>query len=109
VRCGPSPNEIGTGAVISTTFSGAGGRPAASSASLMFIASNHIRRKSQQESPAIADGASTRNDASAYLRVAHIYMLISMPTGTSTIFGAFQAIWALPFIETGRKNSAFSH
>jgi hypothetical protein len=59
----------------------------------MFIASNHIRRRSQQESPAIADGASTRNDASAYLRVAHIYMLISMPTGTSTIFGAFQAIW----------------
>ena len=59
--------------------------------------------KSQQESPTIADGASTRNDASAYLRVAHIYMLISMPTGTSKIFGAFQAIWALPFFETGRK------
>ena len=53
---------------------------------------NH-QTKSQQESPAIADGASTRNDASAYLRVAHIYMLISMPTGTSTILGAFQAIW----------------
>jgi hypothetical protein len=30
--------------------------------------------------------------ATAYLRVAHIYMLISMPTDTSTIFGAFQAI-----------------
>ena len=30
--------------------------------------------------------------ATAYLRAAHIYMLISMPTGTSTIFGAFQAI-----------------
>jgi hypothetical protein len=26
------------------------------------------------------------------LRAAHAYMLISMPTGTSTIFGAFQAI-----------------
>src|SRR3954464_9071988 len=37
----------------------------------------------------------------AYLRVAHIYILISMPTGTSTIFGAFQAIW-LSFFETGR-------
>ena len=36
--------------------------------------------------------------ATAYLRVAHIYMLISMPTGTSTIFGAFQAIW-LSFLE----------
>ena len=27
-----------------------------------------------------------------YLRAAQAYMLISMPTGTSTIFGAFQAI-----------------
>jgi hypothetical protein len=30
-----------------------------------------------------------------YLRVALTYMLISMPHGTSTIFGAFQAILAL--------------
>jgi hypothetical protein len=28
-----------------------------------------------------------------YLRAAHAYMLISIPTGTSTILGAFQAIW----------------
>jgi len=28
----------------------------------------------------------------AYLRAAQAYMLISMPTDTSTIFGAFQAI-----------------
>jgi hypothetical protein len=27
-----------------------------------------------------------------YLRAAQAYMLISMPTGTSTIFGVFQAI-----------------
>jgi hypothetical protein len=27
-----------------------------------------------------------------YLRAAQAYMLISMPTGTSTIFGAFQVI-----------------
>jgi hypothetical protein len=40
----------------------------------------------------------------AYLRAAQAYMLISMPTGTSTIFGVFQAILfssglaaALPF------------
>jgi hypothetical protein len=32
---------------------------------------------------------------SAYLRAAQAYMLISMPTGTSTIFGVFQAILAL--------------
>ena len=49
-----------------------------------------------RKSPAIADGAFNRSDAAAYLRVAHIYMLISMPTDTSTTFGAFQAIWALP-------------
>src|SRR5271168_5235927 len=29
----------------------------------------------------------------SYLRAAHAYMLISMPTGTSTIFGVFQVIW----------------
>ena len=51
------------------------------------------RGTSQQKSPGIADGALIQNDAAAYLRVAHMYMLISMPTGTSTIFGAFQAIW----------------
>jgi hypothetical protein len=33
--------------------------------------------------------------AIAYLRAAQAYILISMPTGTSTIFGAFQAILAL--------------
>jgi hypothetical protein len=33
--------------------------------------------------------------SSAYLRAAQAYILISMPTGTSTIFGAFQAILAL--------------
>ena len=33
--------------------------------------------------------------AAGYFRAAHAYMLISMPTGTSTIFGAFQAILAL--------------
>jgi hypothetical protein len=31
--------------------------------------------------------------AAAYLRAAHAYMLISIPTETSTIFGVFQAIW----------------
>ena len=28
-----------------------------------------------------------------YLRAAQAYILISMPTGTSTIFGVFQVIW----------------
>ena len=40
----------------------------------------------------------------AYLRVAHIYMLISIPTDTSTIFGAFQAILATPFFQTSLSN-----
>jgi hypothetical protein len=37
----------------------------------------------------------------AYLRAAQAYMLISMPTGTSTILGAFQAILALLCWSTG--------
>jgi hypothetical protein len=36
--------------------------------------------------------------AADYLRAAQAYMLISMPTGTSTIFGAFQVIQNLPGI-----------
>src|SRR6478672_11351732 len=53
---------------------------------------------------AIADGALPRSSHSnAYLRVAHIYMLISIPTDTSTIFGAFQAILALPLISDELK------
>jgi hypothetical protein len=39
-----------------------------------------------------------------YLRAAHAYILISMPTGTSTIFGAFQAILALS-LQTGRTSA----
>ena len=35
-------------------------------------------------------------DSRSYLRAAQAYMLISMPTDTSTIFGAFQAIRELP-------------
>jgi hypothetical protein len=38
--------------------------------------------------------------AAAYLRAAQAYMLISMPTGTSTILGAFQAIWVLLCVKT---------
>ena len=41
--------------------------------------------------------------AAAYLRAAQAYMLISMPTGTSTIFGVFQAIW---LSLSNRTNSA---
>jgi hypothetical protein len=48
----------------------------------------------QKKAPPLLTGLSSiRNDAAAYLRVAHMYMLISMPTETSTILGAFQAIW----------------
>jgi hypothetical protein len=41
-----------------------------------------------------ASSLSSRADRpkAAYLRAAQAYMLISMPTDTSTIFGAFQAI-----------------
>ena len=38
-----------------------------------------------------------------YLRAAQAYMLISMPTDTSTILGVFQAILALSLVKkTGR-------
>jgi hypothetical protein len=40
-------------------------------------------------------GRSSRLD---YLRAAQAYMLISMPTDTSTIFGVFQAIGVSSFI-----------
>jgi hypothetical protein len=39
----------------------------------------------------------------AYLRVAHMYMLISMPTDTSTIFGAFQAISLSICVDPGEE------
>jgi hypothetical protein len=38
----------------------------------------------------------------AYLRAAQAYMLISMPTDTSAIFGAFQAIPSL--LRRGRRS-----
>jgi hypothetical protein len=38
-----------------------------------------------------------------YLRTALTYILISMPHGTSTIFGAFQAIFGAP-CKTGRNS-----
>jgi hypothetical protein len=47
-------------------------------------------------STTIAVEAAADHKARAYLRAAQAYMLISMPTGTSTIFGAFQAIRGLP-------------
>ena len=46
--------------------------------------------------------------AFAYLRAAHAYMLISMPTGTSTIFGAFQAILAVSFFNFNRTDPALA-
>jgi hypothetical protein len=61
---------------------------------LGFMASNRPNRKA----PPLLTGFCLRSSHSAaYLRVAHIYMLISIPTDTSTIFGAFQAILATPF------------
>jgi hypothetical protein len=39
-----------------------------------------------------AVGCRSRAERFAYLRVAQTYMLISMPTCTSTIFGVFQVI-----------------
>ena len=65
----------------------AGGQPAA------LPNAGHEVSHDNRKAPPLLTGLLIRNDAAAYLRVAHIYMLISMPTDTSTIFGAFQAIW----------------
>src|SRR5262249_16123088 len=46
--------------------------------------------------------------AADYLRAAQAYMLISMPTGTSTIFGAFQAIMAL-LLETEQTDGNWTN
>ena len=48
--------------------------------------------KTKQESPAAIGGTLLVRAATAYLLVAHMYILISIPTETSTIFGAFQTI-----------------
>src|SRR6266568_8466515 len=45
--------------------------------------------------------------ASHVLRDAHAYMLISIPTATSTIFGAFQVIFSS--FQVGGIDTAFSH
>src|SRR4030088_638704 len=52
-------------------------------------------RSRERVTPGGPPSSKRESTASAYLRAAHAYMLISMPTGTSTIFGAFQAILAL--------------
>jgi hypothetical protein len=44
--------------------------------------------------------------ATYYLRAAQAYMLISMPTGTSTIFGHFHAIRDPPKLRHDRHSSA---
>lgn len=49
------------------------------------------------------------NEDAAYLRAAQAYMLISMPTGTSTIFGVFQAIAvSLPIARRDFASSSMS-
>jgi hypothetical protein len=53
------------------------------------VVKQHVCRGSMRRIAARAGQiASTR----FYLRAAQAYMLISMPTGTSTIFGVFQVI-----------------
>jgi hypothetical protein len=50
-------------------------------------------QKVLHKKPPRSGAAFTRvSSASAYLRAAQAYMLISMPTGNSTIFGVFHDI-----------------
>ena len=50
------------------------------------------RRTPNTVTASTASAIEAVTDRQSYLRAAQAYMLISMPTGTSTIFGAFQAI-----------------
>ena len=59
-----------------------------------IYASRHIAGKAGEDAchgPHYRDEPG-RSPRSSYLRAAQAYMLISMPTGTSTIFGVFQVI-----------------
>src|ERR1035437_1789556 len=60
-------------------------------------------RAQERVTPGCPPASKRQTIAAAYLRAAHAYILISMPTGTSTIFGVFQAILALL---VNRTNSA---
>jgi hypothetical protein len=70
------------------------------------------RRHNQQSTSVKIRGFRKR-----YLRAAQAYMLISMPTGTSTILGVFQAISTLllegdgklPYQDKGRPRIAQAH
>jgi hypothetical protein len=57
--------------------------------------STHTPRDRERVTPGGPPASKREANAAAYLRAAQAYMLISMPTGTSTIFGVFQAILAL--------------
>ena len=49
------------------------------------------RKSARREAMDLPRSRADRSDA-VYLRAAQAYMLISMPTGTSAIFGVFQVI-----------------
>jgi hypothetical protein len=52
----------------------------------------HIPEAAVKQSASVKMQSLRQSFASPYLRAAQAYMLISMPTGTSTILGVFQAI-----------------
>jgi hypothetical protein len=57
------------------------------------ITAEEIENPKKQRLPRLAAlDCRSRAERFAYLRVAQTYMLISMPTCTSTIFGVFQVI-----------------
>ena len=59
------------------------------------VAETSMRSEQPQRLPRLstADRREPGRTPCNYLRAAQAYMLISMPTGTSTIFGVFQDIW----------------
>jgi hypothetical protein len=58
------------------------------------VLKSRLRAPAAARSKGLPSGAGADHPYAVYLRAAQAYMLISMPTGTSTIFGAFQVIRA---------------
>jgi hypothetical protein len=94
--------------MVEQNFKKAVRNPASSKQIQLRSKSNDLGAIAKREAPLCVNGTSARLGAAGccrsradrldavYLRAAQAYMLISMPTGTSTTFGVFQVIESLP-------------
>ena len=95
-------------------MSGINGAEGACSGASRFVRSSPLLSRRRRRTPAAARyrvcefSRADRFDT-FYLRAAQAYMLISMPTGTSTILGVFQVIAFLPtsLARTSRRGRTY--